>query len=203
MSGHFHHSRVWWAVDGQWLGCIEGKIFQVNDKIKRQKSAVEFHAGIMLLIQHKSQTTKVLYFLIGCLVTYGLTQLSTISIHHCSLDNLKNTPTDQFSPCLTQIVREVLVPPSKHPYNLQDGNREHSHGQAQLIKMLFQEMVRKNTLDIWMTDSPFWHFQRNGFFVEAGALDGERGSNSLSLEKDLGWSGLLAEGDPSNVEIVK
>ena len=30
------------------------------------------------------------------------------------------------------------------PYNLQDGNREHSHGQAQLIKMLFQGMVGRN-----------------------------------------------------------
>ena len=34
-------------------------------------------------------------------------------------------------------------------------------------------------------------------------MDGERGSNSLSLEKDLDWSGLLAEGDPSNVKILK
>ena len=109
----------------------------------------------MLRIQQRSQTTKVWYFLIGCLITYGLTRLSTIGmqlqlqldaigIHYCSLDNLKNTPTDQFSPCLTQIVREVLVPPSKLPYNLQDGNREHSHGQAQLIKMLFQGMVGRN-----------------------------------------------------------
>ena len=34
-------------------------------------------------------------------------------------------------------------------------------------------------------------------------MDGERGSNSLSLEKDLDWSGLLAEGDPSNLKILK
>ena len=48
-----------------------------------------------------------------------------------------------------------------------------------------------------------YFLQRNGFFIEAGALNGEKGSNSLSLETDLGWSGLLAEGDPSNVELVK
>ena len=46
-------------------------------------------------------------------------------------------------------------------------------------------------------------FKRNGFFIEAGALNGEKGSNSLSLEADLGWSGLLAEGDPLNIELVK
>ena len=34
-------------------------------------------------------------------------------------------------------------------------------------------------------------------------MNGEQGSNSLSLEKDLGWSGLLAEGDPSNIKKIK
>ena len=34
-------------------------------------------------------------------------------------------------------------------------------------------------------------------------MDGERGSNSLSLEKDLDWSGLLAEGDPFNIQKIK
>jgi hypothetical protein len=34
--------------------------------------------------------------------------------------------------------------------------------------------------------------KRNGFFIEAGAYDGEMYSNSLYLEKRLGWKGLLA-----------
>jgi len=38
--------------------------------------------------------------------------------------------------------------------------------------------------------------QRGGFFVECGALDGERSSNTLYLERDLGWTGLLIEADP-------
>jgi hypothetical protein len=37
---------------------------------------------------------------------------------------------------------------------------------------------------------------RNGFFVECGALDGERSSNTIYLENKRGWTGLLVEMDP-------
>lgn len=30
-------------------------------------------------------------------------------------------------------------------------------------------------------------FQKGGFFIESGALDGETRSNTLFLEKELGW----------------
>ena len=40
------------------------------------------------------------------------------------------------------------------------------------------------------------HQRRNGFFVEAGAADGERFSNSLFFDKSRGWSGLLVEANP-------
>lgn len=34
--------------------------------------------------------------------------------------------------------------------------------------------------------------------MEAGALDGETRSNTIYLEKELGWKGLLVEADPNN-----
>lgn len=38
--------------------------------------------------------------------------------------------------------------------------------------------------------------RRNGFFVEAGAYDGEELSNSIYFEKNREWTGLLIEMDP-------
>ena len=42
----------------------------------------------------------------------------------------------------------------------------------------------------------FFYLQRDGFFVECGAFDGERSSNTLYLERQRGWTGLLIEMDP-------
>ncbi|ESO03310.1 hypothetical protein HELRODRAFT_173596 [Helobdella robusta] len=38
--------------------------------------------------------------------------------------------------------------------------------------------------------------KKNGFFVEAGGFDGETASNTLFLEVERGWTGLLIEPDP-------
>ena len=35
--------------------------------------------------------------------------------------------------------------------------------------------------------------------MECGALDGETRSNTLTLERDLGWSGVLVEADPKTM----
>ena len=40
-------------------------------------------------------------------------------------------------------------------------------------------------------------------FVEFGALDGLRDSNSLYFEHEMGWSGLLIEGNPATFELLK
>lgn len=38
--------------------------------------------------------------------------------------------------------------------------------------------------------------QKDGFFIDIGAGDGEKDSISLYLERELRWTGLLVEADP-------
>ena len=79
-----------------------------------------------------------------------------------------------------------LEPPSTKPYNLSTNT---------LTRML-------NTYGSYVYILPqiknLFSDQRKGFFVEAGALDGERLSNTLWLERELGWTGLLIEPNPVN-----
>ncbi|XP_076169653.1 uncharacterized protein LOC143147854 isoform X3 [Ptiloglossa arizonensis] len=65
-------------------------------------------------------------------------------------------------------------------YNLENPEIEdQSMGQASVIRKILKD-------------------KKNGFFVECGAYDGEMRSNTLVLERKLGWNGLLVEADPIN-----
>lgn len=48
--------------------------------------------------------------------------------------------------------------------------------------------------DLWVLHET--RCKRGGFFVEFGAADGLGGSNTLVLERDFGWRGILAEPHP-------
>ena len=45
--------------------------------------------------------------------------------------------------------------------------------------------------------------QEGGFYIECGALNGEKGSNTLFFEKVRKWNGLLVEADPENYAALK
>jgi FkbM family methyltransferase len=48
--------------------------------------------------------------------------------------------------------------------------------------------------DLWVLER--LQGKRHGFFIEAGAHDGVFASNTIRLERDFGWTGLLIEPNP-------
>ena len=44
---------------------------------------------------------------------------------------------------------------------------------------------------------------KNGFFIEAGAYDGEKYSNTLFFELKQSWTGLLIEPNPDAFQLLK
>jgi hypothetical protein len=63
-------------------------------------------------------------------------------------------------------------------------------------KSLGKTLVKLSERNDLLLYNNYTLFQRGGFFVECGALDGERSSNTIWLEDNLGWTGLLIEVDP-------
>jgi hypothetical protein len=79
-------------------------------------------------------------------------------------------------PELIQLVRDCLDPPS-------------DYGPVKVTHRIVQTPQATEIIRILEK-------KRGGFFVECGGLDGERSSNTLYLEKELGWTGILIEMDP-------
>ncbi|XP_050712122.1 uncharacterized protein LOC126996076 [Eriocheir sinensis] len=80
--------------------------------------------------------------------------------------------------------RHWLQAPSVLPYNLNESPAYLSAANGDTWTFVHHYVTR------------LFEGQRGGFFVEAGALDGQMLSNSLWLERELGWTGLLVEPDP-------
>ena len=56
---------------------------------------------------------------------------------------------------------------------------------------------------IIVNDKIFKNKIKNGFYIEAGAYDGEEYSNSLFYEVEKGWNGLLVESHPDAFNKMK
>jgi FkbM family methyltransferase len=77
---------------------------------------------------------------------------------------------------LVEYVKSIIVPPSTKPLNLKDNN-----------KIYFSQIGQDKYIDDLLKQ------KTNGFFIEAGAYEGEALSNTLYFEMKRNWSGLLIE----------
>ncbi|KAK7076641.1 hypothetical protein SK128_015310 [Halocaridina rubra] len=86
-----------------------------------------------------------------------------------------------------------LFPPSTEPYNLSVAtDPTYTRG----TNMGTSSYIRFHLQAIFAEEEP-------GFFVEAGALDGQFLSNTLWLEQTKGWTGLLVEPDKISFETMQ
>jgi len=93
----------------------------------------------------------------------------------------------QEDPRLAEAIKEhSLHHPSTEPYNL-EGKHTLGDGQPRLLDQRY-----------------FHEKKKGGFFIEAGAFNGESDSTTLHFELEHGWTGLLVEPVPLNfMELVK
>lgn len=69
----------------------------------------------------------------------------------------------------------------------------HSKSFANVSEFLEFSEKSESQLDQELVAASIAGFRKEGFFVEFGATNGVSLSNSLSLERDLNWTGILAE----------
>ncbi|MEM9096563.1 MAG: FkbM family methyltransferase [Pseudomonadota bacterium] len=62
-----------------------------------------------------------------------------------------------------------------------------------------QDSVSQASQDLWVIEEAAWG-KRNGYFVDIGAHDGVKFSNTFLLERRYGWSDLLIEANPASFE---
>ncbi|XP_013396864.1 uncharacterized protein LOC106163737 [Lingula anatina] len=96
------------------------------------------------------------------------------------IEDLGSKAVNATDPRLLRLLREKwLLAPSSRPYDLKNPEKEHTSqiGQSQTVDKLLKQ-------------------RQNGFFVEAGAANGESHSNSLFFERFRNWTGVLVEADP-------
>jgi FkbM family methyltransferase len=63
------------------------------------------------------------------------------------------------------------------------------------------QFIGETGQDKWVVE--FFNAKRNGYFVDVGAYDGVEGSNTLYLEKILGWNGICVETFLSHFNIMR
>lgn len=126
----------------------------------------------------------IIFFIFFQLNQHG--QLKMWSNYSCFKHQIQG-PLEADNPEVVQILkRNYLNHPSPKPYNFSK-NTLYTKGENAFSWPF-----------IYFYTKQFFQNLTEGFFIEAGALDGEYLSNSLWLEKELNWTGLLIEPNPYN-----
>ena len=108
---------------------------------------------------------------------------------------------EQTDPRLIRYIREnLLEPPPLIPDSISEMDTSSDvHGVQDLTSVLVGQYNQPPVIEALFSDDN----ATKRFFIEAGAYDGIMGSNTLRLELNENWSGLLVEPNPKLYQTVK
>lgn len=141
----------------------------------------------------------ILVFVSGYVTRYVIMHYDVITMREtavCHSDCLEayfaGPPVDIKDPGLLDLVKDsFLEPPPSNP-----DRRSFDIYSPVWRKLVDWYRVQENLWNVWKDSKP-------GFFVEVGAVDGEFMSQTLMLERNLSWTGLLIEPDPRSYKVLK
>ncbi|XP_037800719.1 uncharacterized protein LOC119595677 isoform X3 [Penaeus monodon] len=144
--------------------------------------------GILVLLFYFSKEMTLMEKSIGLLTTYkDSIQEANVPTAASELRLPEEFPhLSAEDPVLREYVKRRLIqPPAVGDYKLLKPDRTHfsQFTQSQIANNLLKGLDK-------------------GFFLEAGALDGEDKSNTLFFERERSWTGLLVEPDPSQFKVL-
>ncbi|KAK3879637.1 hypothetical protein Pcinc_015808 [Petrolisthes cinctipes] len=150
----------------------------------------------MMLYQMNVIVNVLLLVLTTLVLMRYLSSTSLLLFHNeCDLDCIDTYFMEQpkhNDPEVIEMVREkYLMPPPPDP----------DTSPFDVNKPIWARLVDWNLMQDYL--KTIWKGQPPGVFVEVGASDGEFLSQTLMLERNLGWSGLLVEPDPRAFTILQ
>lgn len=113
-----------------------------------------------------------------------------------STPNPPNCPQPEYKPPTWSDMADPSGPQNMHLSNYADVRPEFSD-RAEFLK----NAASQSSEDIFSFDT-FFKGKTNGVFLEMGALDGHKFSNTIKHDKYLKWRGVLIEPDPENYKTL-
>ncbi|KAK7069342.1 hypothetical protein SK128_009515 [Halocaridina rubra] len=160
---------------------------------------VQTPSGTMTLTTNIVLNAFLLFFLTIFVIHYVISHFDVISQwqvtvcdNECLNTYFSGPPKSLRDPTLLSLVRESYLdpPPPKPDVEPFDIYRPIWR------KLVDWYKVQENLYEVWRDQFP-------GRFVEIGAADGEFMSQTIMLEKNLSWTGLLIEPDPRSYKIMR